>query len=49
MPARLQRDMFTERTANPSLAAAVQSATTVSTKLVSSNETNQSINGIKFI
>jgi len=35
MPARLQRAQFTERMANPSLAAAVQSAATVFTKLVS--------------
>jgi len=40
MPAHLQRAQFTERMANPTLAAAVQSAATVTataTKLVSSS------------
>ena len=44
MPAQLQYANFTECVAYPSPAAAVQSAATDSTKLVSSNELNVELN-----
>ena len=49
MPAQLQSAYCTEYVANPSLAAAVQSAATVITKLVSSNELYVELNVWSFV
>jgi len=48
IPARLQRDNFTEGVTTPSLAAAVQAAASVSMRLVSSDKPSREVCVIGF-